>query len=127
MMPVSDGGSVTPVVAALVGVCVTVGIALTATGAVLADHTRVQGIADRSALVAAYVDREQRALGTSAEDSLALACAQAQGLASVDGAVVTQCKRASGHSIVVEVTMARRALPPHITGTARAGPRVRTP
>lgn len=118
-----DDGSAVPVMVAVLAVICAIGVVVTAWGGGMVRATQARGAADLSALAAAEVDRQQRALGADAQRALVRGCEAAAAVASANGAALVSCHRAAGYSVLVEVMVSSPRGLPAALATSRAGPR----
>lgn len=103
-----DGGSVTVVAAALVGVVLALALAVASAGGVLVERHRLAGAADAAALAAA-----DAASGMTGE----VPCDSAGRLASAGGARMTSC-RTEGSTATIELSKAVGPFAVRATATA---------
>jgi secretion/DNA translocation related TadE-like protein len=115
-------GAATPVVLATLAVIVAVALTVVAAGSMVLAQAKTSSAADLAALAAARIDRDARAQGRTPSAALADACDEARAIASLNGAVVTQCERATGLSVRVTVTTRVDVWPEPVAASARAGP-----
>lgn len=119
---VSERGSVSPVIVAVIAVVMVLTAALAQVGAGLVASARASGAADLSALAAAREDRDLRALGAGSAWSLDEACNVAEQVSRRNGAALTACARAAKSSVVVSVSVPIPGWPTAARASARAGP-----
>lgn len=119
----NDDGSAVPVMVAVLAVICVIGVVVTAWGGGMVRATQARGAADLSALAAAEVDREQRALGADPQWALVRGCEAAADVAAANGAALASCHRAAGFSVVVEVMVTGPPGMPAAAAISRAGPR----
>lgn len=119
---VSECGSASPVIVAVIAVVMVLTAALAQVGAGLVASARASGAADLSALAAAREDRDLRALGAGSDRSLDAACDVAEQVSRRNGAALTACARGARSSVVVSVSVPIPGWPTAATASARAGP-----
>lgn len=119
--PVSDAGSGSVLVLAIVGVVLLVGLVLTGVGTAVTARAAAQSAADLAALAAGDVLALALVLGgESGEPGESAACDRADEVARQNGGTLESCTH-EGHGVVV-VQVARQSSVGPARAAARAGP-----